>query len=244
MVRTWTGDERRAGADIIFVNSLATTTSMWDGVVRSLPPGIATIRYDQRDRDLPAGQPFTLDDLVDDMFAAMDVAEVETAHVVGVSLGGLVALRAAAVAPTRVHRLTAICCAARFRRDVWVERGRLVRDGGFQSLVPGIIDRWFTPEFQQAHPDTVASFRAELESTDQAGYAAACDVLATADVNEDLAAIRAPTVVVSGEADTANPVADLENIARAVPGSRHVVLPGTAHLAPVEQPEAIAALLQ
>ncbi|RBM21857.1 3-oxoadipate enol-lactonase [Prauserella sp. PE36] len=244
LVRTSTGGETRSDSAVLFVNSLATTARMWDGVISSLPAGIATVRYDQRDRGLPAGETsFTVDDLVDDLFAALDAAEVESAHVVGVSLGGLVGLRAAAVAPGRVRTLTAICCAARFRRDVWVERGRLVRAGNFPSLVPGIIDRWFTPEFQREHPGIVAARRAELEATDQAGYAAACEVLATADVNDDLPAIQAPTLAVSGEADTANPVTDLEHIAWAVPMSRHVMLPRTAHLAPVEQPGLVAGLV-
>ncbi|PRX96558.1 alpha/beta fold hydrolase [Allonocardiopsis opalescens] len=239
-----TGTPAAAPETIVFVNSLATTGRMWDGVVAELPPGHRVVRYDQRDRGgIHGRRPFELDDLVTDLFAVMDAANAPTAHVVGVSLGGIVGLRAAAREPRRVASLTAMCCAARFSRDVWVERGRVVRSAGFASIVPGIIDRWFTPEFQRRAPHVVSGFRTMLEATDPLGYAYASDLLASADVRDDLPSITAPTLVISGEADTANPVADQVMIAKAVPNARHATLPRTAHLAPAAEPARVARLI-
>lgn len=241
--------ERRLGSGpssgtIIFVNSLATTGGMWDQVVANVPHDFDVVRYDQRDRGGPKGNsPFQLDDLVGDLFHVMDSEGIEQAHIAGVSLGGLVALRAAAIQPERTRSAVAMCCAARFSRDVWVDRGRMVRAQGFEPLVPQIIDRWFTAEFQQQEPDTVDRLRRMLASTDPAGYAFACDLLAEADVRDDLPAIRVPLLVISGEADSANPLNDQQLIAQQVPGARHEILSGTAHLAPVAKPEAVARLV-
>lgn len=237
-------DHSTDGETIVFVNSLATTGRMWDGVVAGLPHTYGIVRYDQRDRGGVSGRkPFDLDDLVTDLFDVLDEADVQRAHVVGVSLGGIVGLRAAARDPGRVASLTAMCCAARFRREVWVERGRAVRDDGFESIVPGVLDRWFTAAFRTQHPSVVESCHAMLASTDPVGYAHACDLLADADVRSDLPTITVPTLVVSGEADVANPVADQALIAGAVPDARHVVLPKTAHLAPAAEPAAVARLI-
>ena len=229
---------------IVFVNSLATGTQMWDAVVAELPPSFDVVRFDQRDRGGPLGhRPFDLDDLVEDLFDVLDGAGISKAHVAGVSLGGMVALGAAAYRPERIQSVTAMCCAARFRRDVWIERGRLVRAQGVVPLVPQIIDRWFTADFQQKNPDVVRQYRQMLESTDPVGYANACDLLAEADVREDLPTIQAPVLVISGESDSANPIEDQKLIAQSAPKARHEILSRTAHLAPVAEPAHIARLV-
>lgn len=246
MQRDTTGDgsEPERGT-LVLLNSLATTRAMWEPLIAALSGGWRVLRYDQRDRGGPmARSPFRLDDLVADLIRVLDEAEVERVHVAGVSLGGLIGLRAATLHPDRMISLTAMCCAARFSRTTWVERGTVVRRDGVAPLVDGIIDRWFTREFQSVHQDLVASFRQMLATTDDDGYAHAADLLADADVRDDLAAIRVPTLVIAGEADTANPVSDLELIAGAVPGSRFEVLQGVGHLAPVAAPAAVAALLE
>lgn len=241
--------ERRLGSGpgsgtIIFVNSLATTGGMWDDVVASVPPDFDVVRFDQRDRGGPKGNSaFHLDDLVGDLFHVLDTEGIEQAHIAGVSLGGLVALRAAALRPERTKSAVAMCCAARFSRNVWVDRGLMVRAQGIDPMVPQIIDRWFTAEFQQQEPDTVDRLRRMLASTDPVGYAFACDLLAEADVRDDLPAIQVPLLVISGEADNANPVDDQKLIAQSVPHARHEVLRGTAHLAPVAEPALVARLV-
>ncbi|MDQ0733362.1 alpha/beta fold hydrolase [Arthrobacter sp. B1I2] len=233
-----------ASGTIVFVNSLATTSSMWDGVVTRLPKDFDVVRFDQRDRGGPLGHsPFSLDDLVSDLFAVLDDENIEEAHIAGVSLGGLVALRSAAVIPHRTKSAVAMCCAARFSKDVWLQRAQQVRAHGVTPLVPQVIDRWFTPDFQQRQPIIVDQHRQMLASTDPTGYAFACDLLAESDVTEDLPAIEVPLLVVSGGADSANPVTDQQLIARNVPSARHEVLNNTAHLAPVAEPELIANLV-
>jgi 3-oxoadipate enol-lactonase len=229
---------------IVFVNSLATTTGMWNGVVTRLPKNFDVVRYDQRDRGGPMGHyPFSLDDLVSDLFAVLDEENIQEAHIAGVSLGGLVALRAAAIMPQRTKSAVAMCCAARFSSKVWVARGQQVRAEGITPLVPQVIDRWFTPEFQQRQPSIVDEHRQMLASTDPVGYAFACDLLAESDVRDDLPNIKAPVLVISGEADSANPIDDQKLIVKRVPTARHEILKDTAHLAPVAEPALVARLV-
>ncbi|KRE65500.1 hypothetical protein ASG79_14135 [Arthrobacter sp. Soil761] len=228
----------------MFVNSLATTGSMWDGVVARLPKDFNVVRFDQRDRGGPLGhRPFGLDDLVSDLFDVLDTENVQEAHIAGVSLGGLVALRSAAVMPHRTKSAVAMCCAARFSKNVWLERGHQVRAHGIAPLVPQVIDRWFTADFQRRQPFIVDQHRQMLSSTDPRGYALACDLLAEADVTEDLSSIEVPLLVVSGDADSANPVTDQQLIVENVASARHEVLSNTAHLAPVAEPGLIARLV-
>jgi len=241
--------ERKRGSQpalgtIVLVNSLATSGRMWDGVVARLPEDFDVVRFDQRDRGGPRGHsPFSLDDLVSDLFEVLDAEDVDKAHLAGVSLGGLVALRAAALMPERTQSAVAMCCAARFSTKVWVERGQQVRAEGIAPLVPQVINRWFTPEFQQREPSIVDQHRQMLASTDPVGYAFACDLLAESDVRDDLPMIKAPVLVISGEADSANPIDDQKLIVRGIPIARHEVLKNTAHLAPVAEPDLVASLV-
>jgi 3-oxoadipate enol-lactonase/4-carboxymuconolactone decarboxylase len=78
---------------------------------------------------------------------------------------------------------------------------------------------------------------------DAESYAQCCDAIATMDLRPDLARIAAPTLVIAGAEDLPTPVPDAEAIADGITGARLVVLDGAAHLATVEEPGRIAALL-
>ncbi|GAA4917342.1 alpha/beta fold hydrolase [Nesterenkonia rhizosphaerae] len=231
-------------ANLVLVNSLACTSDLWNDVVRHLPETVRVIRFDQRDRGGPAGQrPFSLKSLAHDVFEAADIAGAGDIHVAGVSLGGLVSLQAAIQVPERVRSVTAMCCAARFDEQSWIDRGAQVREHGAAPLVDAVMKRWFTDEFASSHPGTIDFYREMFLSTDDAGYANACDVLAASDLRPSLSAISCPTLLISGEHDPANPVREQELIASAIEGSRHVVVEGAAHLAPASHSAEIAELL-
>jgi len=230
---------------VVLLNSLATTGAMWDGVVAHLGADIGTLRFDQRDRTAPfGGAPFALDDLVDDVFATMDQAGVDQAHLGGVSLGGIVALRAAAREPKRVVTVAAMCCAPRFDRLSWIARGRAVREGGTLPLLDAVMERWFTSAWRVRHREEFMRMRQMFLTTSDDGYALACDALADADVRGDLASITAPALVISGEHDPANPIADQQAIVDGIPDAVHEVVAGAAHLAPASHPAEVAELIR
>jgi len=82
-----------------------------------------------------------------------------------------------------------------------------------------------------------------LASVPPEGYAGCCEAIASMDLRDDLPAIAADTLVVAGGEDVATPPSHGEAIAAAVPRARLVVLPKPAHLAAVEDPDAVAELL-
>lgn len=235
------GDERTS---IVLLNSLATRASLWDGVRHALPDDVDAVTFDQRDqRHSDDAAPFALDDMVDDAVAALDERGIARAHVAGVSLGGIAALHAAATRPDRFLTVTAMCCAARFPRDVWTERAATVREGGLAPLVPAVLNRWFTAAFQDAHPALVGRFAAMLAATPDDGYARACDLLAEADVSVELSRIEQPALIVSGELDTANPVEHQRRIVDGIPRASHTIVPDAGHLVPASHPDTVARLL-
>jgi 3-oxoadipate enol-lactonase len=82
-----------------------------------------------------------------------------------------------------------------------------------------------------------------LVETPAEGYAACCEALGALDLRPRLGAITAPTLVVTGEDDPVAPPDSGEQLAAAIPGARHEVVAGAAHIANVEQPAVFTELL-
>jgi 3-oxoadipate enol-lactonase len=154
----------------------------------------------------------------------------------------MVGLWLAANAPERVDRLVVCCTAARMPRpEDYAERARVVRNKGMAAVADMVIGRWFTPAFQVRRPDAVAGIKTILLATPPEGYAATCEALAAMDLRDDLPRIAASTLVIAGAEDQATPREHAQEIARRIPAAELVVIPGAAHLANVEQPDAVTA---
>jgi 3-oxoadipate enol-lactonase len=222
---------------VVLSNSLGATRAMWDPQVPALAERYRVVTYDTRGHGTspaPAG-PYTLDDLVDDVLALLDRIGVQRAHVAGLSLGGMIALRLAAREPQRVHRLAVLCSSAKTEPQGFLDRAATARSAGTASFAPTVVSRWLTPEHAAAHPDLVARLEAMVAGADDEGYAACAEVVGRVDLREDLGRITAPTLVVSGAEDPALPPEHQRAIADGVAGAELLTVSPGAHLANLEQ---------
>jgi 3-oxoadipate enol-lactonase len=230
---------------VLFSNSLGTDHAMWDGLVPTLTSRFRVLRYDTRGHgrsDAPAGE-YRMDDLADDVLALLDEAGVEQVRFCGLSMGGAIGQRLAAVAPERVVQLVLANTGATFGgSEVWRSRIDTVRAGGMVAVVDGVIERWFTPGFVARAPEAVAPVRAMLLETPADGYVGCCAALRDTDYRPLAPAISAPTLVIGGAHDQATPPECSEELASGVRGARLVML-DAAHLSVIEQPAAFAAAL-
>ncbi|MFL6074713.1 MAG: alpha/beta fold hydrolase [Mycobacteriales bacterium] len=229
---------------LVLASSLGTTSAIWDPVLPALPLDVLTVELPgSRGEPAPPG-PYTLADLGGDVLARLDAEGLERVSYCGLSLGGMVGLWLAAHAPERIDRLVACCCAARLGTPaLWRERAATVRAGGTRAVADAVVPRWFTAGFRERAPDVVAATVDTLAGADAEGYAGCCEALATADLTPDLAKVLAPALVVAGADD---PVATPDLVADLVHGLQHArlaVLPGASHLASLEAPDEVAALL-
>jgi 3-oxoadipate enol-lactonase len=231
---------------VVLSNSLGATRGMWDPQVPALAERYRVVAYDTRghgDSPSPAG-PWSLDDLVDDVVALLDRLGVQRAHVAGLSLGGMTALRLAAREPARVDRLVALATSAKPDPQGFLDRAAAARSGGTAPLASTVVSRWLTPGYAAEHPDLVARLEAMIAGADDEGYALCCEVVAAVDLREDLGRITAPTLVVSGAEDPALPPPHQQAIAEGIAGASLVSVSPGAHLPNLEQPlEVTGALL-
>ncbi|MEV6812501.1 3-oxoadipate enol-lactonase [Micromonospora sp. NPDC051296] len=231
---------------LVLGSSLGTTGAMWQPQVAALATRFRVIRYDHLGHGrsaVPAG-PYRIDLLGREVLRLLDDLDLRRVHYAGLSLGGMVGMWLAAHAPERIDRLALLCTSASLGpAEGWRTRAATVRAGRLDTIADAVVERWFTPAFAAAHPDTVAAYRDMLTATPPAGYAACCEAIAGMDLRADLAAVRAPTLVIGAADDPATPPEHARQIAERIPSARLVVLDGAAHLANVEQPEAVARLL-
>jgi len=234
-----TGD----GPTVLMGSSLGTSLQMWDGQL-PLAERFRLVRYDHRghgESPAPPG-PYEIADL------ASDVLELGLGrtHYVGLSIGAMIGMWLAANAPERIDRLILICTSAQLGPpSMWQERAaKVVEAGSTEPVADPVVDRWLTPAFAAEHPDARAKLRAMLTSADPAGYAACCGAIERMDLRADLGRITAPTLVISGADDLATPVEHQRLIAEAIPGARHEILSPAAHVAAVEQADAVNRLIE
>jgi len=234
-----TGD----GPTVLMGSSLGTSLQMWDGQL-PLAERFRLVRYDHRghgESPAPPG-PYEIADL------ASDVLELGLGrtHYVGLSIGAMIGMWLAANAPERIDRLILICTSAQLGPpSMWQERAaKVLEAGSTEPVADPVVDRWLTPAFAAEHPDARAKLRAMLTSADPAGYAACCGAIERMDLRADLGRITAPTLVISGADDLATPVEHQRLIAEAIPGARHEILSPAAHVAAVEQADAVNRLIE
>jgi 3-oxoadipate enol-lactonase len=227
---------------LVLSHAIGLSLAMWDPQMARLSRALRVVRYDHRGHGgspVPAG-PYRIDDLGRDLLHLLDRLALERVAFCGLSLGGMVGLWLAANAPERVDRLVVCGTAARMPRpDDYAARARLVRAQGMAAIADGVIGRWFTPGFLARRPDVVAWSKALLLATPPEGYGATCEALAAMDLRDDLPRIAASTLVIAAGEDQATPPELSREIARRIPGAEVVVIPDAAHLANVEQPEAV-----
>jgi 3-oxoadipate enol-lactonase len=232
---------------LLLSNSLGTTHEMWEPQLAALTEHFRVLRYDRRGHGrsaVPPG-PYSIADLAGDAIELLDSLELERASYCGLSIGGMDAMWNAANAPERIDRL-ALCSTSPCLspRELWDERAAAARAEGVEALADATMERWFSPEFREREPETLARIRAMVASTPAEGYAGCSEAIRDWDFEGELGRITAPTLVLSAADDPSTPPEHGRVIADAVAGSSFVVLPApTRHLSNWEQPEAFTEAL-
>jgi 3-oxoadipate enol-lactonase len=222
---------------LLFINSIATTRELWASQVPRLSKSIRVITYDARGHgfsQVTTGD-YTIEQLGRDALAILDDAGVESAHVCGISLGGITAMWLGIHASRRTKSLTLANTAARIGSvEMWTERIAFVRQQGMATLADVTMPRWFTEGFRAREPQTVGQFRAMVAACSKDGYLSCCAALRDEDLREQISAIHCPVLCVAGNADPATPPETLRFIHERIAGSKMVLL-DAAHLTNVEQ---------
>lgn len=238
---------RPEGPALVFINSLGSDLRIWQDVAPAFADRFRVVLYDKRGHGLSDAPPapYTLDDHASDLLALLDRLGVESAALVGLSVGGMIAQRIAVQAPHKVEALALCCTAAKIGTpDSWDERIAAVEDGGIEAIADNVLQRWFTPLFRQMRPDDVAGWRNMLVRTPRQGYAGTCAAIRDADLTADAGSITAPTLCVAGDQDGSTPAEVVRETAGLIPGAHFEVIEGAGHIPCIEKPAILTGLIK
>ena len=238
------------GPAVVLIHGFGLNRAMWQWQLPALTPHFSVLTYDllgHGESAPPAGTP-DLAMFSRQLLALMDRCGVEHAAVVGFSLGGMIARRAALDHGDRLSAL-AILNSPHDRspaeREAVRARVRETEAHGPSANVEPALERWFTPAFRAEAPETIALVRAWIMRNDPAVYPQIYQVLAEGDAElvQGLERIACPTLVMTGSDDPGNTPAMARAMAGLIPGARLVILPGLRHMALAEEPAAVNAPL-
>lgn len=245
---------RGSGEPYLLIQGLSGTHASWgDPFLDALEPGLDLIAYDHRGvgSSAPHDGPFSIADLADDAAGLLDALGVERAHVLGISMGGMIAQELALRHPGRLRSLALGCTYAGGPDGRITDRAVIERlvgamgSGDVEQVLRTSYEINVSPAFA-ADPEHYAAFRAMAVSVPVPMPVIFDQLRATAvhDTSARLAQITAPTLVVHGDADLMLDVANGRAIAAAIPGAQLEILEGVGHVFWWEQPERSAALLR
>ena len=237
-------DEGPTGAPaVVFANSLGTDLRIWDGVVLKLGGGLRLLRYDMRGHGLSEAPPapYALDDHAGDLAALMDARGFAGALVVGISVGGMVAMALANRRPDLARALVVCDTAHKIgTRETWDARIAAVRERGMAAIADQILQRWFAAEFQESRPEDFAGYRNMLVRTPVEGYVGTCATVRDADLTDAASKLALPVLCLAGAKDVVTPPDLVRSLAALLPSASFDMIPGAGHLPCVEQPEIMA----
>jgi 3-oxoadipate enol-lactonase len=183
----YTLDGLPAGVPLVFLNSLGTDLRIWDKVILHLAGRYRLIRYDKRGHglsDSPPG-PYTIHSHVDDLAGLLAYLQVDEVILIGVSVGGMIALDYAASRPQQDKALVLCDTAAKIgTAAMWNERIDTLRQNGMAHLADDILARWFSPALIKEHPADYRGYFNMLTRMPVDGYIATCEAIRDADLRE------------------------------------------------------------
>jgi pimeloyl-ACP methyl ester carboxylesterase len=245
--------DKGQGEPLLFLNGLSGDHLYWMGQLRTFARRYRCLVPDNRDvgQSSYAAGPYSSRDMAGDFVELLESLQAPPAHVIGLSLGGMVAQELALLAPARVKSLILTSTLARV--DEWfrltlaaftlIRRGVADTPSFFEAILPWWVSHrylehpgrltWLRGLLQQApHPQRLDGFLRQLAATQ------------SHDALERLPTLNCPVAVIVGEDDMVCPLRYARQMCDALPQAELVILSGVGHAPPLEDPPAFQTAVQ
>jgi pimeloyl-ACP methyl ester carboxylesterase len=240
--------ERGAGArNVVLLHGFPLDGRMWDAQLAALGDGGGNrvVAPDLRGFGRSKSEaPFTIESLADDIHALLAAVGALPVVLVGLSMGGYVALAYAKKYPADLRGLVLVDTKA----EADTEEGKagrqkmidLARREGSKAVAEQMLPKMLAKDAVEQRPQQAQALRAIMEAcpprTIEHALAAMRD---RPDRSGELSSIKVPTLIIVGESDAITPPAVAESMAKKVPGAQLVTVRGAGHMSPMEQPEQV-----
>lgn len=229
------------GTPIVLLHGLGHDLAYWDGDVPVLSAYHRVLRCDLRGFGASAKPPgpYSLAQYASDVDSFLAACDVRSAHVIGISMGGVIAQRMALDYPARVRSLVLVSTSSEVGRastTVWQRLADSIERHGFDDRLTD-ASRAFSPQYAAAHPEVVEAMTRRNASNDPRAYAAAARAVSDYHWTGDLGALRVPVLILQGLEDQLTPPGGSVKMSRVLPRARLLMIARAGHNLPIEQPE-------
>lgn len=236
-----------SGETVVLINSLGTNLVIWEGVAAILKDHFNILMFDKRGHGLSSNGKgdITIEDYADDLIAIMDHLSLDRVHLVGLSIGGLIAMSMTLRYPERVRKLVLSNTGARIGSvESWNERIAAVSGNGLPSMSSKIVTRWLSETYRKNNPGMVLAMTTMLDRTSDLGYIGACGALRDADLRQQVKDLDHPVRFIGGSEDPGTPTDFINEQASLLGTTNVVIIPGVGHLPCIEAPAEMAAAIR
>jgi 3-oxoadipate enol-lactonase len=237
------------GPPIVMVMGIGYDSSLWMlQQVPALSKQFRVVILDNRDagRSSRATRSYTIADMADDVAGLLNALDIQRAHLLGLSMGGMIGLEFALRHGDRLNRLVLSGSGAAPARSAfdpihawsWVK----ANDATGEVFAGEQFTRLFSTAFLRnkvAVQQTLAMLSSNPNPIGPEAYARQAQAYLQFDALDRLGEIKAPTLVIVGEQDLLTPPWVVCEVARAIPGARFEVIKGdgSSHVVPLERPD-------
>ena len=236
-------DEVGEGEPVLLIMGLGSSSAMWHRIRPVLASQYRTIAFDNRgigESDVPAG-PYSIREMAADAVAVLDAANIASAHVLGLSMGGMIAQELALQYPDRVRSLILACTSPGGENAVQADPEVQSLFASLRSMSPEVGTEAAVPILHaagtaRARIDEDLALRRKWYPSAK-GYLGQLQAIRSWEAFSRLHQIRVPTLVIHGDCDRLIPTRNGEILAQRIPGARLVLLPQAGHVFFTDQPQ-------
>lgn len=237
------------GPPLVLIMGIGYDATLWAlHQIPELSKEYRVIVFDNRDsgRSSQATNSYAISDMADDVAGLLDGLQIERAHVLGISMGGMIALEFALRHPDRLDKLILTGTGAATSRSMFdpISVWSFVKQNDTEGMTFASQQfLWlFSTDFlrnHQAVEQTMAVLASNPNPVSAEAYARQASAYVLHDAIDRIGDIQASTLVIAGERDRLTPPWIGRELADAIPGAKiHVVEgPGSSHVLPLERPE-------
>lgn len=232
-------EQHGEGEAVLMIHGLGGSSNTWFGQRRMLAQRFNVICPDLRgSARSPAEGLLSIGAFVDDMVALLDELKIESAHLVGHSMGTIVCQHLAVSHKDRVRSMVLMGPLAEPpppARKAIADRAALARKEGMVPIADTLVSVSISEDSRANQPAVCAMVRESLMRQNPEGYAQTCEALAEAE-SAELESISCPTLLLTGDEDPVGPPANTQALAKRIPESRTIIFSRTGHWTPIERP--------
>jgi pimeloyl-ACP methyl ester carboxylesterase len=233
----------KSGLPVVFIHPFPFSKEFWRPQIESLGKSFRAVAYDVRGMGLsePGNLPLTIEQCVDDLFGLLDGLEARPSVLVGMSMGGYIALRAVEREQTRFRAL--VLCATRSEADSdetklgRARRARDIKTEGISKFARETLPLMVTPKNAAEKGELRSRLIGMIEKNSPDALAGMLTAMAArTDTTGSLSKIKIPTLIMAGRFDPLIPPSSLVSLKENIPGSRLELISEAAHLPSAENP--------